>query len=311
MKKTFLTFALLLAVTALNAQTLIKVALQKGDKATSENVTSINAASPMGGGSQNVKITNKTCIEVKDAAADGYKVVFLTKDTKVEGNKDVAMQMGDRISRFINEVPVLFQVDANGSLQKLLNYEEVVAKMSKAALAEIDSIYLKNPDMEKASPKAKMIMALNDLFSEKNITESFKEKCLFNLYGKTLKTGEKENKEMQGIKMAVTYDVSNILGMLSVVAKSKADMDENETKTFLINTIKKMGLGEEVTSQIENNWGQMKAMGMTHIDMDGTDTYHFLKNGWVNDQTYTGKTKMMGMTMDIESTSKLTEHSWK
>ena len=183
--------------------------------------------------------------------------------------------------------------------------------MSKAALAEIDSIYQKNPDMEKASPKAKMIMALNDLFSEKNITESFKEKCLFNLYGKTLKTGEKENKEMQGIKMAVTYDVSNILGMLSVVAKSKADMDENETKTFLINTIKKMGLGEEVTSQIENNWGQMKAMGMTHIDMDGTDTYHFLKNGWVNDQTYTGKTKMMGMTMDIESTSKLTEHSWK
>ena len=223
----------------------------------------------------------------------------------------MAMQMGDRISMFIDEVPVLFQVDANGSLQKLLNYEEVVAKMSKAALAEIDSIYLKNPDMEKASPKAKMIMALNDLFSEKNITESFKEKCLFNLYGKTLKTGEKENKEMQGIKMAVTYDVSNILGMLSVVAKSKADMDENETKTFLINTIKKMGLGEEVTSQIENNWGQMKAMGMTHIDMDGTDTYHFLKNGWVNDQTYTGKTKMMGMTMDIESTSKLTEHSWK
>ena len=73
MKKTFLTFALLLAVTALNAQTLIKVALQKGDKATYENVTSINAASPMGGGSQNVKITNKTCIEVKDAAADGYK----------------------------------------------------------------------------------------------------------------------------------------------------------------------------------------------------------------------------------------------
>ncbi|MFC2449051.1 MAG: hypothetical protein ACFNTB_05375, partial [Prevotella denticola] len=122
MKKTFLTFALLLAVTALNAQTLIKVALQKGDKATYENVTSINAASPMGGGSQNVKITNKTCIEVKDAAADGYKVVFLTKDTKVEGNKDVAMQMGDRISRFIDEVPVLFQVDANGSLQKLLNY---------------------------------------------------------------------------------------------------------------------------------------------------------------------------------------------
>ncbi|QUB70116.1 hypothetical protein J4864_03365 [Prevotella multiformis] len=311
MKKTFLTFALLLAVTALSAQTLLKVSLQKGDRATYENVTSIGMTAPMGGGSQSVKVTNRTFVEVKDAAPDGYKVEFLTKDTKTEGNTELAYQVGDRLSRFVDNVPLLFQTDVNGGLQKLLNYEEVVGKMTRAALAEIDSTYKKNPDMEKVSPKAKMIMALNDLFSEKSVTDNFKEKSLFNLYGKTLKTGDKEEKEIQGIKSIVSYEVSNILGMLTVVSQSKANMGEKDVKAFLIGNMKKMGMGEEVTSQIENNWEQMKAMGMTDIDFNGTDTYHFLKNGWLNDQTGKGKMKMMGMNMEMESTSKLIEHSWK
>ena len=124
MKKTFLTFALLLAVTALSAQTLLKVSLQKGDRATYENVTSIGMTAPMGGGSQSVKVTNRTFVEVKDATPDGYKVEFLTKDTKTEGNTELAYQVGDRLSRFVDNVPLLFQTDVNGGLQKLLNYEE-------------------------------------------------------------------------------------------------------------------------------------------------------------------------------------------
>ena len=41
MKKSLLTFVLLLAVTALNAQTLIKANFQKGDQATYESVADI------------------------------------------------------------------------------------------------------------------------------------------------------------------------------------------------------------------------------------------------------------------------------
>lgn len=305
MKKTLITFALLLTVTVLNAQTLIKVNLKKGDKAVYENVNTVNAALPMGAGNQNIKITNTTTVEVKDATADGFKVEFLTKDTKIEGNEEAAQQFGDQLSRYLDGVPVLFQTDKNGCLQKLLNYEEVVGKMSKVAITQIDSMYKKNPNIEKMAPKAKVIMALNDLFTEKNIMENFKNKSVFQLYGKTLKTGDKEDKEIQGIKVNTTYDVSNVLGMLTVVAKSKANMTENETKAFFINNIKKMGLGDEVSSQIEQNWGQLKAMGMASIDMNDTTTYHFTKSGWVNDVVSSGKMKMMGMQMEINTSVKL------
>lgn len=305
MKKTLITFALLLTVTVLNAQTLIKVNLKKGDKAVYENVNTVNAALPMGAGNQNIKITNTTTVEVKDATADGFKVEFLTKDTKIEGNEEAAQQFGDQISRYLDGVPALFQTDKNGCLQKLLNYEEVVGKMSKVAITQIDSMYKKNPNIEKMAPKAKVIMALNDLFTEKNIMENFKNKSVFQLYGKTLKTGDKEDKEIQGIKVNTTYDVSNVLGMLTVVAKSKANMTENETKAFFISNIKKMGLGDEISSQIEQNWGQLKAMGMASIDMNDTTTYHFTKSGWVNDVVSSGKMKMMGMQMEINTSVKL------
>lgn len=305
MKKTLITFALLLTVTVLNAQTLIKVNLKKGDKAVYENVNTVNAALPMGAGNQNIKITNTTTVEVKDATADGFKVEFLTKDTKIEGNEEAAQQFGDQISRYLDGVPALFQTDKNGCLQKLLNYEEVVGKMSKVAITQIDSMYKKNPNIEKMAPKAKVIMALNDLFTEKNIMENFKNKSVFQLYGKTLKTGDKEDKEIQGIKVNTTYDVSNVLGMLTVVAKSKANMTENETKAFFISNIKKMGLGDEISSQIEQNWGQLKAMSMASIDMNDTTTYHFTKSGWVNDVVSSGKMKMMGMQMEINTSVKL------
>lgn len=305
MKKTLITFALLLTVTVLNAQTLIKVNLKKGDKAVYENVNTVNVALPMGAGNQNIKITSTTTVEVKDATADGFKVEFLTKDTKIEGNEEAAQQFGDQISRYLDGVPALFQTDKNGCLQKLLNYEEVVGKMSKVAITQIDSMYKKNPNIEKMAPKAKVIMALNDLFTEKNIMENFKNKSVFQLYGKTLKTGDKEDKEIQGIKVNTTYDVSNVLGMLTVVAKSKANMTENETKAFFISNIKKMGLGDEISSQIEQNWGQLKAMGMASIDMNDTTTYHFTKSGWVNDVVSSGKMKMMGMQMEINTSVKL------
>lgn len=305
MKKTLITFALLLTVTVLNAQTLIKVNLKKGDKAVYENVNTVNVALPMGAGNQNIKITNTTTVEVKDATADGFKVEFLTKDSKIEGNEEAAQQFGDQLSRYLDGVPALFQTDKNGCLQKLLNYEEVVGKMSKVAITQIDSMYKKNPKIEEMAPKAKVIMALNDLFTEKNIMENFKNKSVFQLYGKTLKTGDKEDKEIQGIKVNTTYDVSNVLGMLTVVAKSKANMTENETKAFFISNIKKMGLGDEISSQIEQNWSQLKAMGMASIDMNDTTTYHFTKSGWVNDVVSSGKMKMMGMQMEINTSVKL------
>ena len=56
MKKLFFVLAFALAVTALNAQTLIKAKFQKGDRAVYENVTEIEGQSAAAG-SEAVKVT--------------------------------------------------------------------------------------------------------------------------------------------------------------------------------------------------------------------------------------------------------------
>ena len=55
MKKSFLTFVFLLALTALNAQTLIKAKFQKGEQATYSTVSETKISTPMGGGDQSLK----------------------------------------------------------------------------------------------------------------------------------------------------------------------------------------------------------------------------------------------------------------
>ena len=65
MKKSLFTFVLLLAVTALNAQTLIKANFQKGDQATYESVANIKVSVPMAGNSESIKTNGQTKITVK------------------------------------------------------------------------------------------------------------------------------------------------------------------------------------------------------------------------------------------------------
>ena len=65
MKKLFITFAFALAVTALNAQTLIKANFQKGDQATYESVADIKLSVPMAGNSESIKTNGQTKITVK------------------------------------------------------------------------------------------------------------------------------------------------------------------------------------------------------------------------------------------------------
>ena len=70
MRKSLITFALLLAVTALNAQTLIKANFQKGDQATYETVADVKVNTPMSGGSESIKTNSKQRLP--------YKMLLLT-----------------------------------------------------------------------------------------------------------------------------------------------------------------------------------------------------------------------------------------
>ena len=311
MKKSLITFALLLAVTALNAQTLIKANFQKGDQATYESVADIKVSVPMAGNSESIKTNSQTKIIVKDASADGYVIEMTTTNMKMEGNQEVVQQTGNMLNQYLSNVPILLKTDANGKVKDLLNYTEVQTQVSKLAMASIDSLYKAKPEMEKTLPKYKMAMSINSLLTKEAFIESVEYNSFFILFGKTLKTGDKVDMNKQGIKTTVTYEVNKEPNALNIIGKIKGNMTEDDVKAFLIDKMKQMGADEAMVSQLDANWGQMQKMGMAKMDVDGTSMTKLLNTGWATEYSTDVKTKMMGMEMTINTVTKLVEHSWK
>ena len=311
MKKSFLTFVLLLAVTALNAQTLIKANFQKGDQATYESVANIKVSVPMAGNSESIKTNGQTKITVKDASADGYVIEMTTTNIKMEGKQEVAQQTGNMLNQYLSNVPLLLKTDANGKVKDILNYTEVQTQVSKLAMASIDSLYKAKPEMEKTLPKYKMAMSINSLLTKEAFIESAENNSFFILFGKTLKTGDKVDMNKQGIKTTVTYEVNKEPNALNIIGKIKGNMTEDDVKAFFIDKMKQIGADEAMVSKLDANWGQMKQMGMAKMDVDGTSTTKLLNSGWATEYSTDVKTKMMGMEMTITSVTKLVEHSWK
>ena len=311
MKKSFLTFVLLIAVTALNAQTLIKANFQKGDQATYESVADFKLSVPMAGTSESIKTNSQTKIIVKNATADGYVIEMTTTNIKMEGKQEVAQQTGNMLNQYLSNVPMLLKTDANGKVKDLLNYTEVQTKVSKLAMVSIDSLYKAKPEMEKTLPKYKMAMSVNSLLTKEAFIESAENNTFFILFGKTLKTGYKEDMNMQGIKTTITYEVNKEPNALNIIGKIKGNMTEDDVKAFFIDKMKQMGADDGMVSQLDANWGQMKKMGMAKMDVDGTSMTKLLNSGWATEYSTNVKTKMMGMEMTINTVTKLVEHSWK
>jgi hypothetical protein len=311
MKKSFLTFVLLIAVTALNAQTLIKANFQKGDQATYESVADIKLSAPMAGNSESIKTNSQTKIIVKDATADGYVIEMMTTNVKMEGNLEVFQQTGNMLNQYLSNVPLLLKTDADGKVKDLLNYTEVQTKVSKFAMAFMDSLYKAKPEMEKTLPKYKMAMSMNSLLTKEAFIESVEYNSFFILFGKTLKTGDKVDMNKQGIKTTVTYEVNKEPNALNIIGKIKGNMTEDDVKAFFIDKMKQIGADEAMVSKLDANWERMKQMGMAKMDVDGTSMTKLLNSGWATEYSTDVKTKMMGMEMTIKSVTKLVEKSWK
>ena len=295
----------------MNAQTLIKANFQKGDQATYESVADIKLSVPMAGNSESIKTNSKTKIIVKDATADGYVIEMTTTNMKMEGNQEVVQQTGNMLNQYLSNVPMLLKTDANGKVKDLLNYTEVQTKVSKFAMAFIDSLYKAKPEMEKTLPKYKMAMSTNSLLTKEAFIESAENNSFFILFGKTLKTGDKEDMNKQGIKTTVTYEVKKEPNALNIIGKIKGNMTEDDVKAFFIDKMKQMGADEAMVSKLDANWEQMKKMGMAKMDLDGTSTTKLLNSGWATEYSTDVKTKMMGMEMTINTVTKLVEKSWK
>ena len=313
MKKLFLILAFALVVTALNAQTLIKAKFQKGDQAVYETVTDIEGKSAAAG-VEAVKVTRQTKITVQEVLRDGYIIEILTKDIAVDGDQSFLTQTGDMIIQSLNNVPMLLRTDANGKITDILNYDEVQRKAWKFALTKLDSIYNNNQNVEKSMPKSKAMMSITKDIAKDVLIASINNNTFFYLFGKSLKTGYKENKEIRDIKSTITYTLSKKGNTMNIAGKISSNMTEADVKAFIIDKMKSVGADENLElmiAQVEAHWDRMKEIGMATMEINGTTNFQLLKSGWPTEYSSKIKANRMGVDIIINSVTKLVQKNWK
>lgn len=313
MKKLLFTLAFALAVTVLNAQTLIKAKFQKGERAVYETVTDIEGQSAAAG-SESVKVTRQTKITVQEILRDGYIIEILTKDIAVDGDQSFLTQTGDMIIQSLNNVPMLLRTDANGKITDILNYDEVQRKAWKFALTELDSLYNNNPNVEKSMPKTKAMMSITKDVAKDVLIANINNNTFFYLFGKSLKNGYKENKEIRDIKSTVTYTLSKKGNTMSIAEEISNNMTEADVKAFIIDKMKGVGADENLEhmiAQLETHWDRMKEIGMATMDINGTTNFQLLKSGWPTEYSSKIKANRMGVRITINSVTKLVQKNWK
>ena len=313
MKKLFITLAFALAVTALNAQTLIKAKFQKGERAVYETVTEIEGKSAAAG-SEAVKVTRQTKITVQEILRDGYIIEILTKDMAVEGDRSFLTQTGDMIIQSLNNVPMLLRTDANGKITDILNYDEVQRKAWKFALTKLDSLYNNNPNVEKSMPKSKAMMSITKDVAKDVLIANINNNTFFYLFGKSLKNGYKENKEIRDIKSTITYTLSKKGNAMNIAEEISNNMTEADVKAFIIDKMKGVGADENLEhmiAQLEAHWDRMKEIGMATMDINGTTNFQLLKSGWPTEYSSKIKANRMGVRITINSVTKLVQKNWK
>ena len=313
MKKLFITLAFALAVTALNAQTLIKANFQKGDKAVYETVIDIEGKSAAAG-SESVKVTRQTKITVQEILRDGYIIEILTKDIAVDGDRSFLTQTGDMIIQSLNNVPMLLRTDANGKITDILNYDEVQRKAWKFALTELDSLYNNNPNVERSMPKMKAMMSITKEVAKDVLIANINNNTFFYLLGKSLKNGYKENKEIRDIKSTITYTLTKKGNTMNIAEEISSNMTEADVKAFIIDKMKGVGADENLEhmiAQVEAHWDRMKEIGMATMDINGTTNFQLLKSGWPTEYSSKIKANRMGVRITINSVTKLVQKNWK
>ena len=87
--------------------------------------------------------------------------------------------MINMMDQYLGNIPLLLKTDANGKVKDILNYSEVQTKASKLAMVLIDSLYKAKPEMEKALPKYKMAMSVNNQLTKEAFIKSVENNTFF------------------------------------------------------------------------------------------------------------------------------------
>ena len=294
MKKLFFVSLLLTIVIAAQAQLKIAPKMQKGTVKT--YITVATTSIPMQGDS---KVTSESKYTVVDATADGYILDIETVNIQVEADaENIAgklMAAGEEIQKGI---VVRVATDKDGKPVKVLNADELKAKIEKSADAVIDKMFADIPQLSEMATKEVLKNQFLSASTEEVIMRGLQESTsALALNGKSIITGAQEEfVSKDGLKMKCIYFVNG----QNIIANSTLNMNKDEMKDLIIKQVEERA--PDQAEMVKENIDQIMATGLLKIDMTQKDTYELQADGWVKSITSESTTETMGQKIVTNST---------
>lgn len=294
MKKLFFVSLLLTAVITAQAQLKIAPKMQKGTVKT--YITVATTSIPMQGDS---KVTSESKYTVVDATADGYIFDIETVSVQVEADAEnivgKLMAAGEEIQKgFVVRVAT----DKDGKPIKVLNADELKAKIEKSADAVIDKMFADIPQLSEMATKEVLKNQFLSASTEEVIMRGLQESTsALALNGKSIITGAQEEfVSKDGLKMKCIYFVNG----QNIIANSTLNMNKDEMKALIIKQIEERA--PEQAEMVKENIDQILSSGILKIDMKQKDTYDLQADGWIKSMTTEATTETMGQKIEVKGT---------
>lgn len=303
MKKTIFTLALLVMAMAAGAQT-IKVNFKKGEVRKFSTSTDVSVGIPMRGETK-AQSYSALDVTVSDVNPDGYTVVLKTDSFSMTGGSEVMQQFSnENYLKALKDVTAKLKLDKNGVVTDITNSDEVLGAVAKYSIEAVNKLYADHPEIEKAAPKSKALMLLNEQLTKDNLLDFLRETPFFANYGKDFKANPTADETFKDIvKLKSNYTVSQADGKTTISKTSASNMTEEDTKSFLKKQISQM-MGSDVSdAEFNQVWNQVKMMGMANINVDDDAKYDYSTTGWLTSSTTSMTMKAMGATIKVNATT--------
>lgn len=293
--KRLMTISLLLALSlVLQAQgKKIVPKMEKGMERT--YVTKSTTSVP---GQKDVNVTCETKYTVTETTVDGYVLEVVTTSVSSDATPDnIAGQLISAGEELLKDCHIRISTDKNGKPLKILNYDELKAKLTVQCDKFVGKMFEAIPQIQQVMSKDKLKSQIMENVTEEKLVSTLCHTGVLALNGKMVMTGaQEEYVNEQNLKMKRTYFVTEN----SVVTNSCMNMTKDELKQLIIEKVGE--LMPEQADMIKQNIDKIMDSGLLKMDMKETATYLLQKDDWLKSVTI----EMTNNTMGQQAVSKTT-----
>lgn len=305
MKKSLITFVLMLMAIAVNAQTSgvkISAKYQKGDNM----LYRITVVTNVTGKTINVNSENRYV--VIDSSRKGYVIESTLEkmETDAEAN-DMVGRLMNATTEILKGTKVIVITDVDGKVTGIKNIDEIVEKSSKMIDKMFDELFAQLPsEASEMLSKDKLNASIMEQMNEKNIINSMiAEPSPLSLNGKVISTGSTDMVEdANGMKMKNTYTLTTP-DAKKVKVIGKMDMNKEEMKQMIVDQVKK--IMPQQAEMIEQNIDSVLDSGMFKFEKNQNADYEFSNNGWLKTVDYSSTSNTMGQESGTKGKIELIE----